>query len=79
MLLVYVEYGNIGWEGVISVAITYCGSKDCDYTKTVIMGEEPKKFCGKCGSLMITECSSCGAFRESANTKCCEDCGKPYK
>lgn len=62
------------------MAYAFCSSKDCD-NKVVYnsnSGMAPK-FCGKCGSPMISSCPSCGAKINESFHKFCENCGKPYK
>lgn len=71
----------------------WCSSKDCNYvqdygnhpamkarTKTIpAYTVSPEKFCGKCGSAMLTECPGCKKTRSKMDAKFCPDCGSSYK
>jgi hypothetical protein len=58
----------------------YCSSEKCSHNEYFAKDEKgAPKFCGKCGSPMISGCPTCKHPREAMDYSFCPECGKPYK
>lgn len=57
----------------------FCSNSECNYTNTYTRIPGPNKFCTKCGSKIISKCSSCNNDFPKITENFCPECGTKIK
>lgn len=83
------EQSELAKRPIIETAIAYCSNTECgendnygnwQKSRYDLYNEdgEVNKYCGKCGSVLISRCENCGRHIKDSEQKFCLGCGKPH-